>query len=234
VLSEPGQKKFKLILIVAAVCGVAAIYFTGAYQEISFTNVRTNLDNIKVLYADSPVLMTLGFFLIYVTITSLSIPGAIVLTLLSGAVFGVLPGALLVSTASTVGATLAFLMSRYLFRDFFLKKHSKRFASLDKKIREKGTMYLFSMRMVPVSPFVVINVLMGLTSIKLWSYVWSTFLGMLPGTVIYVYAGRKISEISSPSEILTWPIVLTLSLLGLLPFILKFLTKGKKWEHAHS
>lgn len=234
-LSERGQKNLKILFIAALVSGVAAIYLSGTYKEISFRNVQTNLDSIKAFYADTPVWMTSLFFLTYVTITSLSIPGAIVLTLLSGAVFGVLPGTLLVSVASTVGATLAFLMSRYLFRDYFLNKHSRRFDNMDRKFRERGTMYLFSLRMVPVSPFVVINVLMGLTSIKLWSYIWITFVGMLPGTFIYVYAGRKLSEISSPSEILTWPIVLTLTFLGLLPFIVKFLTKAKKnWEHVHT
>lgn len=213
--------------------GILFLYVSGFYEQLSFENIQRNLDAIKSFHGESPVLMTLSFLLIYVLITALSIPGAIVLTLLSGAVYGTTIGTLIVSIASCIGATIAFIMSRYMFRDYLTQKYEKKFKEIDRKFRAKGKMYLFSLRMIPVSPFVVINVVMGLTSIRLWTYVWITFVGMIPGTFIYVYAGRRISEISSPGEILNWQIITILTLLGLMPLAGKFFSKGKKWEHVH-
>lgn len=218
-------KKSKILIILLIVSLLTFFYASGLYRELSFHNIQLNLQKIKDWYATSPVEMLAAFFSVYVLITSLSIPGAIVLTLLSGAVFGVWFGSLIVSVASCVGATIAFLMSRFLFRDALLKKNRARYHRMNAKFKKNGKSYLMSLRLIPVSPFVVINVMMGLTNIKVWDYIWITFIGMIPGTIIYVYAGRKISEIESPSEILTWPILLTLSVIAALPFILKWIAR---------
>lgn len=213
--------KSKLILFTLLLVAIGAFYISGASEYLDFHTIQSNLDRIKN-YRELHPYRTLAIFMgAYVLITSLSIPGAIVLTLLAGAIFGVLAGTLFVSIASCTGAVIAFIMSRYFFKDFMLKHFRERFEKIDKKFHENGKSYLFTIRLIPVSPFVVVNVVMALTSIKLWTYTWITYLAMLPGTFIYVYAGRKISEIQSPAEILTWPIILILTLLGILPFLFK-------------
>jgi uncharacterized membrane protein YdjX (TVP38/TMEM64 family) len=112
-----------------------------------------------------------------------------------------------------------------------MKKFHHTFISINEKFKESGSTYLFTLRLIPVSPFVVINILMGLTSIRLWSFIWITFVAMVPGNLVYVYAGRKIAEINSPSEILTWPIILSLTFIGLLPFVFRIIFKTLGSEH---
>lgn len=211
----------KIVLIVFISSLILGIYFSGIYRLITFENIKTNLELIKEYYASNPLAFTAQFVGVYVLITSLSIPGAIVLTLLSGAIFGVVTGTLIVGLASTTGATIAFLYSRYIFRDFFRERFKDKLHNFDKRFKEEGNRYFFSIRMVPVSPFVVINILMGLTPIKLWNYIWITFVGMFPGTLVYVYAGRKMSQLDSPSEILTFPILILLTTIAFLPFLFK-------------
>jgi uncharacterized membrane protein YdjX (TVP38/TMEM64 family) len=209
----------KKVIAITIVMILAAVYITGFHEYLTFEHVHERLDEIKSFKEKSPTTAFLLFFTSYVLLTSLSIPGAIVLTLLSGAIFGLMPGLLIVSIASCIGATISFCLSRYLFRDHLIKKWDRRFREIDGKFREHGKMYLFSLRMIPISPFVVINLLMGLTTIKLRSYMWITFVGMMPGTFVYIYAGRKIADISSLSEVLTWPIALVLTILGAMPLI---------------
>lgn len=217
------MKKSKLLLFTLILAAIATFYFSGAYQYLDFHTIQRNLEKIKD-YRELHPYSTLAIFVgAYVLITSLSIPGAIVLTLLAGAIFGVFYGTLIVSVASCVGASIAFLMSRYLFRDFIMNHFKQGFKKIDGKFREDGKTYLFTIRLIPVSPFVVVNLVMGLTTIRLWTYFWITYLAMFPGTLVYVYAGRKISEIQSPGDILTWPLILTLTLIGILPFLFKWL-----------
>lgn len=234
-LSSTGSsclKKTKLLFLFLMLAVVAMFYATGSYHYLELAFIQKNLDAIRSYYESNPGSLIAVFLFLYISITSLSIPGAIVLTLLAGAIFGVIPGTLLVSFASTAGATIAFLMSRYLFRESMMNRFKDRLKTVNQKVRENGNSYLFTMRLIPVSPYVVINVMMGLTSIKTWNYIWITFVAMFPGNLVYVYAGRKISEIKSASEILTWPIILVLTLLGILPWLvkkLKFLA-GDQYE----
>lgn len=227
------KRKIKPLLFFLLLSIVFGLYLSGAHENLSFDNIKQNLGAIILEYQDKPFLFTSVFILGYVLLTALSIPGAIVLTILSGAIYGVFLGTLIVSIASCIGATIAFFMSRYFFRDYFLTKYRKRFKEIDEKFKAGGKTYLFTMRLIPVSPFVVINLLMGLTSIRVSTYVWITLLGMIPGTMIYVFAGRRMAEIRSPRDILDWPLLVAFSLIGLLPLMLKFFTKGRKWEHAH-
>lgn len=170
---------------------------------------------------------------VFILITSLSIPGAIVLTLLSGVIFGVLPGTIIVLVAGTIGATIAFLYSRYIFGDMFREKFRDKHQAMENKFNENGNAYLFTLRMIPVSPFVVINILMGLTPIRLWNYIWITFVGMFPGTLMYVYAGKEMAELSSPTEILTLPILLLFIAIAFLPYVLKRLVRLVYPEQTH-
>lgn len=211
----------KVIIIIIFLVAVILFYGTAAHEHLDLPHVQKNLERIHNYYDSNPVSMITLFMLAYISITSMSIPGAIVLTLLAGAVYGTWLGTLLVSLASTIGATVAFLMSRYLLRESMLRRFHKRLGVMNEKLKENGNNYLFTMRLIPVSPYVVINLMMGLTHMRTWSFVWITFVGMLPGNFVYVYAGRKIAQIKTPSEILTWPIILLLTLIGLLPVLLK-------------
>jgi uncharacterized membrane protein YdjX (TVP38/TMEM64 family) len=224
-------KKTKLILFLFIVAIVAIFYATGTFKYLELNYIQKNLNSIRAYYVTNPVTMISLFLVAYIGITSMSIPGAIVLTLLAGAIFGITFGTFLVCLASTAGATISFLMSRYLFREAMLKKFHHQLQNVNQKMKEKGSSYLFTIRMIPVSPYVVINVLMGLTHIRTWTYIWITFVAMLPGNLVYVYAGRKIAEINSPSEILSWPIILMLTFIGVAPWIISKFLKGDEYEY---
>ncbi len=211
----------KIVLISILILLILTIYFSGFYQFLSFENIKEHLDVIKNYSRENPFKFFFQFVGVYIFITSLSVPGAIVLTLLSGIIFGLLPGTLIVLASGTIGATISFLYSRYIFRDVIRQKFGKQFQTFDRSFRENGNRYLFTLRMIPVSPFVIINILMGLTSIKLWNYIWITFVGMFPGTLFYVFAGLRMSELNSPSEILTLPFILLMSGIAFFPYIVK-------------
>jgi uncharacterized membrane protein YdjX (TVP38/TMEM64 family) len=217
----PLVKKTKIVIVILILSLVILFYATGTYEQLDLAHIQSNLDKIRAFHHSNPLSMILLFMSAYIAITAMSIPGAIVLTLLAGAVFGVWKGTILVSLASTIGATIAFLMSRYLFKESMMNRFRNKMGVINRKLKEGGNHYLFTLRLIPVSPFVVVNLMMGLTHVSTWSFIWITFVGMFPGNLVYVYAGRKIAEIKSPSEILTLPIILILTFLGLLPLILK-------------
>ncbi len=215
--------KSKLFLFIVIISLIGIFYISGAYRYLDFKSIQSNLEWIKNYQENYPYRTFLIFVAADILLTSLSIPGSIVLTLLAGAIFGVIPGTLIISIATCFGATFAFIISRYLFKDLLMKHFRTKFEGIDRKFRKSGKTYLFSIRLVPVSPFVVINILMALTSIRLWTYIWITFVGMMPGTFVYVYAGRKIASIQNPAEILTPPLLITLTILGILPLFFKWI-----------
>ncbi len=194
--------------------------------------LQGQLDYIKQLYQEHPFQVILVYFGSYVLITSLSIPGSIVLTVLAGSIYGTMAGTLMVSLAGCMGACIAFLMARFLFKDFVMEKFNKQYQVINEKMNSQGLSYLFTLRLIPASPYVVVNLVMGVTTMNLWSFAWVTFLGMFPGTMIYVYAGRKFSELDSLSGILTWPIMLSLLALSTMPYIFKLLVKVLYYPQA--
>ena len=153
--------------------------------------------------------------------TAVSLPGAAVFSVAAGAVFGLFLGSVIVSFSSTIGASLAFLSSRYLFRDFVTNKYKKFVEKVNKGVEREGSYYLFTLRLIPVFPFFVINLVMGLTNMPLKKYYWVSQLGMLPATIVYVNAGLALSTLESLSEIAKPQIIISLSLLGLMPIIIK-------------
>lgn len=170
------------------------------------------------VYRDSPLLTAGVFFAIYVAFTGASIPGAIVLTLAAGAVFGLVVGTALVSFASTIGATLAFLASRYLFRDAVQSRFAERLRPINEGMARDGAFYLFSLRLVPVFPFFAVNLLMSLTPIRAFTFFWVSQLGMFLGTVVYVNAGTQLARIENLRDIATPGLLLSFAALGLLPW----------------
>lgn len=218
-----------------ALGAILSFYLLGGDEYLTLDWVQKNLGSLRESYENNPVTVTSVFLGIYLFLTSLSIPGSIILTLISGSLFGLGLGTFWVISGTTLGATLAFLLSRYLFRDFFERKFRAQFERMNRRVKDEGVPYLFTLRMIPVSPYVVINIVMGLTDMRLWSFMWVTALGMLPGTFLYVLAGRKISEIESVSEILSWEILLALTFLGILPLIVRWYVRthprSGRWAH---
>ncbi|MGE6407289.1 MULTISPECIES: FAD-dependent oxidoreductase [unclassified Psychrobacter] len=171
--------------------------------------------------AQSPLLIIGGFFLLYVIVTALSLPGAAILTLAAGALFGLVQGLLVASFASSIGATIAFLASRYLLRDTIKQRFPERLAAIDAGVEKEGGFYLFTLRLVPIFPFFLINLLMGVTSIKTWTYYWVSQIGMLAGTFVFVNAGTQLAQIDSLSGILSFNLIVSFALLGFFPLIAK-------------
>jgi len=172
------------------------------------------------------------FSLAYITVTALSLPIATVFTLLGGALFGFVNGLIIVSFTSTIGATLAFLMARFLLRDWVQNKYGKYLGKLNVGFAREGAFYLFALRLVPAFPFFLVNMLMALLPIKTWKFFWVSQLGMLAGTAVYVYAGTELSKISAFSDIASPKLLLAFTMLGIFPlFAKKTLTLLRRKSH---
>lgn len=209
-----------LILAIVFICWLANI---GHYLNLAF--IQQNLATFKTFYAEHTLLTLLGFFMAYVVIIALSIPGAVLMTLLAGALFGITIGTVLVSFASNLGAMLAFLTSRYLLRETVQRRFGRFFDTINTGIERDGSFYLFTLRLVPAFPFFAINLLMGLTKIRTWTFYWVSQIGMLAGTIVYINAGRALGSLNHIGEIATPSILLSFALLGIFPWIVKALLK---------
>ena len=211
----------KLLLVLIAAAGIGMFFHFNLHQLLTLDGLKGSMDQFNQYKAQSPLLVFGGFFLLYVVVTALSLPGAAILTLAAGALFGLVEGLLVASFASTIGATLAFLVSRYLLRDTIKKRFPERLAAIDKGVDKEGAFYLFTLRLVPVFPFFLINLLMGLTAIKSWTFYWVSQIGMLAGTFVFVNAGTQLAQIERLSGILSLDLILSFALLGVFPLIAK-------------
>jgi len=219
-----------VILILAALAIFAFVYFDVG-QTLTLENLKSQQHAIDAHYRASPLIVIIVFFLVYVAATAASFPGAAILTLAAGAIFGVVTGTLIVSFASTVGATMSFLASRYLFRDWVQARFGNRLKALNDGIARDGAFYLFSLRLVPVFPFFLVNLLMGLTPIKTLTYFWVSQLGMLLGTIVYVNAGTQIARIDALGDIASPGLLGSFAALALTPWVGKWimaLIKGRR------
>lgn len=211
----------KLVIIFGIISVIFGVKFFGLDKYLTFEFIKANQVNFEDFYKSNQFL-TIGFyFLVYVLTTALSIPGATILTLLGGALFGLATGLIIVSFASTIGATLAFLISRTLLRDFVQKKYGAKLKGINAGVEKEGAFYLFSLRLVPLFPFFLINLAMGLTKIKVLTYFFVSQLGMLLGTVVYVNAGVQLGELESLSGIASPALLGSFTLLGLFPLFAK-------------
>lgn len=223
--------KSKIILLGFIVLVVAAFLYFDLGQYVSFDKLKQNQQQLQAMVEDNFWAVSLGFFAVYVLTTALSLPGATILTIAAGAIFGLLIGVLIVSFASSIGATLAFLASRFLFQETVKNKFGDRISVVNQGIAEDGAFYLFSLRLIPLIPFFVVNLLFGLSQMKARTFYWVSQIGMLAGTIVYVNAGTQLSTIESPSDILSAKIIGSFVLLGLFPLIAKKIlswAKGKK------
>ncbi len=212
----------KKLAILAALAAVIAAYFVfDLGQYLTLAGVKAGVAQWEAFYAENPVGVLAGFFAIYVAVTAASLPGAAIMTLAAGALFGVVTGTILVSFASTLGATLAFLSSRYVLRDTIEARFGERLKAINAGVERDGAFYLFSLRMIPAFPFFVVNLVMGLTRIRTLTYVWVSQLGMLLGTVVYVNAGTQLARIESLAGIASPAVLGSFVLLGIAPWIAK-------------
>lgn len=215
------MKTPKTLLLLIIVALIAAFFMFDLQQYLSIEALKSQQSAIGSYRNTNPGLAVAFYALVYVAVTGLSLPGAAVLTLAGGAVFGLWWGTLIVSFASTLGATLAFLAARFLFRDYVKSRFGKRLQALDEGINQDGPFYLFTLRLVPVFPFFVINLAMGLTALKTWTFYWVSQVGMLAGTFFYVNAGTQLAKIDSLSGILSPALLGSFALLGVFPLIAK-------------
>ncbi len=213
----------RLALLALFIAALTAWFALDLGQYLTLDALKAQQAAIDQFYRANPLLVLAAFFLIYVTLTALSVPGAAIMTLAAGAVFGVTTGTVLVSFASSIGATLAFLGSRYLFRDAVQARFGAQLRGINEGVARDGAFYLFSLRLVPVFPFFAINLLMGLTPIRTWTYYWVSQVGMFLGTVVYVNAGTQLAQISSLSDIASPGLLGSFAALGLLPWVGKWI-----------
>lgn len=224
------MKPGKILLLVVIVVAAAALYFGGGSEYLALDKMQSLLGQAHAYVGAHPLGAVLAFAGLYIVVTALSLPGATLLTLFAGAVFGLLEGVLIASFSASIGATLAMLVSRYVFRDTVREKFGKRLKRIDAGVEREGGFYLFALRLVPVFPFFVINLVMGLTAIRVWTFYVASQLGMLAGTIVYVNAGRELGQLESLSGILSWRVLLAFAALALLPLIAR---KGLDAWRAH-
>lgn len=202
---------------------VLAYRWWGLGSYMSLESLKAQQASLHAYYQLNPVFVCGIFALLYIVATALSFPGATILTLAGGAIFGVGLGTVLISFASTIGATLAFLISRFLLRDFVQNKFQDKFTNFNRGFEKDGAFYLFTLRLAPVFPFFIINLLMGLTPIRTWTYFFISQIGMLPGTVVYVNAGTQLAQINSIKGILSSELIVSFVLIGVLPILSKWI-----------
>jgi uncharacterized membrane protein YdjX (TVP38/TMEM64 family) len=212
-------------VVLLAVAIVAAI-FVWNRDAVSLEALIHQQNALRHAVSEYPLLVLGSAFLLYVVVTGLSLPGATMMTLVYGWLFGFWQAFVLVSFASTSGATIAFLLSRFLFRDAIQSRFRDRLAAFNEALAREGAFYLFTLRLIPQVPFFLVNLVMGLTPVRTWTFWWVSQVGMLPGTSIYVYAGASVGDLETLrqkglSGILTWQLAIALTLLGLFPLIIK-------------
>lgn len=234
-----NKKKIAILIIIGAIISLWFVFDLGKYLNLAY--IKSQQEQLQAYIVDAPMVSSLTYFFAYVLIAALSFPGAAIFTLLGGALFGFWWGLVIISFASTIGATLAFLISRYLLGNWVQRNYGYRLQSINQGIEKQGAFYLFTLRLIPVVPFFMINLLMGLTTFKTRTFFWVSQLGMLAGTGVYVNAGTQLGQLSSLSGILSPAILFSFALLGIFPLIAKQIVEQihkkrvyKKWHKPAS
>lgn len=226
------RKKLLLVLFAAGVIILARYYNLQEYMTLEA--LKENRDKLIGYYSGNRFEFFIGYFLFYVMSVAVSLPGATVLTLGAGAIFGLLAGIMLVSFASTIGATFAFLFSRYLFRDLIQKRFADQINTIDRGIKEDGAFYLFTLRMIPLFPFFLINLVMGVTNIRVFTFFFVSQIGMLLGTAVYVNAGTELTSIHSIKDIASPSLLISFSILGVFPLLAKLIVNALRSNKVYS
>jgi pyruvate/2-oxoglutarate dehydrogenase complex dihydrolipoamide dehydrogenase (E3) component/uncharacterized membrane protein YdjX (TVP38/TMEM64 family) len=220
-MSERKATQWRIVVMLAFAVMLTLFFVLGLQQYLSLDFFKSQQDAIGDYYAQHPVATITAFFLGYVLVTALSLPGAAIMTVLAGALFGTWLGTVIVSFASSLGATLAFLSTRFVFRDFAQKKFAEQLKGVNQEVSRDGAFYLFTLRLAPVFPFFVVNLLMALTPIRTVTFYWVSQVGMLAGTFVYVNAGKELAQIESLRGLLSPSLLVSFSLLGVFPLLAK-------------
>lgn len=217
----------KRIAIVAVIgCLVGGYFFFDLGQYLSLEYLQASRERFVKLYEEHTLAVLGGYFLVYVTATALALPAGAVLTLAGGALFGLVTGTIVVSFASSIGAAVAFVIARYLLRDWVQGRFGDKLEKINEGVEKDGPFYLFTLRLIPVFPFFIINTVMALTPMRLGTYYWISQVGMFPATIVYVNAGKELGKINSLSGLLSPSLLISFALLGMFPLVVR---KGLGW-----
>lgn len=212
-------KKWIILAIIVGFLAAAWLFHLEQYLTLAF--LKGSLDRFKALYADNRAAVLGAYFIVYVLTAALSLPGAAPLGMLGGALFGFWTATLVVSFASTIGATLACFVSRFLVRDWVQNRYADKIARINDGIEKEGGFYLFSLRLIPIFPFWIINLIMGITKMSLLKFYWVSQAGMLPGTMVFVNAGKELAKIDSLKGIFSPGLLISFALIGIVPVVVK-------------
>jgi len=213
------MKKIALVLVIISI--VLVFFIFDIKQYLTLDNLKQNHEFLKEYVAENRVQSMIIYLFSYIIFTAINLPGAVFFTLAGGALFGLAMGTLLVSIAASIGSTFAFLITRYLIRDRLEKMVGNKMEEINRGIEREGAYYLFTIRLIPLFPFFLINIAMAMTSIKAWTFLWVSYFGMLAGTAVYVNAGTQLASLESVSDILSLRIILSFTLLGIFPLLAK-------------
>ena len=211
----------KLMLASLIVIVLILLLLFDLHHYLTLEHLKSSKDKLNQYYQDNPLIVLGTYFVIYLTSAAFSVPGATLLTLAGGALFGLVAGTLVVSFASTIGATLAMLISRLLLKDWVQNRFADQMIKINSGIIKEGTFYLFALRLLPAVPFFVINLVMGLTHIRTVTFFWVSQLGMLPATLVYVNAGSELGKVQTIDDILSSSLIISFLLLGIFPLLIK-------------
>ncbi|MCF8024481.1 MAG: TVP38/TMEM64 family protein [Desulfobacteraceae bacterium] len=215
----PDTKKLAVIGVIVVI--VVLFFVLNLQQYMNLAYIKESRENFQALLARYPALVTGAFFIVYIVVTALSLPGAAVMTLAGGALFGFWTGLVIVSFASSIGATLACAVARYLFRDWTRQKMGAWYDKINAGIKKEGAFYLFTLRLIPAVPFFAINLGMALTEMRLWTFYWVSQAGMLAGTAVFINAGNQLGQISKMGDILSPSLIISFVILGIFPLAVK-------------
>lgn len=234
---SPTKKHALRLTVMALMIVIAMVFYLNTDSaSLSLDTLQQQQHWLAQQYHAKPLFFALVFFILYIAVTAFSLPAAALLTVLSGAIFGFAWGLLLVSFASSIGATLAFLMARFVFGHDLHRRFAQQLPRIHKGFDQEGAFYLFALRLVPIFPFFMINLMMGLLPIKTWTFYWVSQLGMLAGTAVYVFAGTELAKIRQLSDIASPSLLLAFSLLGLFPLVskktLQYWRDKKRMKHG--
>ena len=222
------MNKGKIAVIAVIVVAIVAFVWLDLGRFLDLEHLKSRQADIDAFYREHPLMVLGAYFVAYVAVTGLSLPGAAIMTLAGGAVFGLLWGTVVVSFASTLGATVAFIVSRYILRDGIQRRYGDRLKTINAGVERDGGFYLFTMRLVPAFPFFIINLVMGLTPMRTITFALVSQLGMLPGTIVYVNAGTQLGRIESLQGILSPALIGSFVLLGVFPLVAKWIVGAVK------
>lgn len=224
-----------LLLLILFIAAIVALRYSSAGNVLTFENLKQHRDILTTLVQDHYGLSVMLFVVVYILAAAFSVPGAVILTLGGGFLFGTVAATVYVNIGATAGASLAFLSARYLLGDRLQEKYQSQLNTFNAEIAKNGARYLLTLRFIPVFPFFLINFLSGLTKLPLKTFVWTTSLGIIPGTAVFAFAGRQIGMINSPSEILSKKTIIAfiiLALFALFPVIVDRIKGARKQTGA--